>query len=110
MAAAFLKIDELQLDPSEAKDLAAGIQEVGKHYAMTFDPKTVAIANLVIISGGIYGTRVMAYNTRMASERGGKGPKIVEIKAEPAQSNKTNGHAAGGNMSPSDLWPEPAVD
>jgi hypothetical protein len=116
MGAALLSVKELELDATEAKDLAAGIAEVGKHYALSFDPKKVAIGNLIIVMGGIYGTRYMAYKLRMESERS-KGPKIVDIKAErPATATneaagpgpaayKPNGRARPAHeMSPSEIW------
>jgi hypothetical protein len=105
MGAAFLSTPELELDRDEAKKLSDGIQKVGKYYAMAFDPKRVAIAELAIIVGGIYGTRFVAWKNRRTSteETTPKpGPALVQSRsAAPAQPSKPM-HMT----SPSELWPE----
>jgi len=116
MGAAFLSVAELELDKSEAEKLGNAIKDVGKFYAMQFDPKKVAIANLMVIAGGIYGTRYVAYRTRRKMERSKE--RIVEMPnrnqdPEQPRATKPNGQAAperrqtGQPMrAPSDLWPE----
>jgi hypothetical protein len=114
MGAAILKTPELDLDRDEAQKLSKAVQEVSKYYAMSFDPKKVALGNLAIVMGGIYVPRIMAYRLRKAtSEPGAPTPaeqpreKLVNIKpTKKAESAPTNGRP----QLPSDLWPEPAAD
>jgi hypothetical protein len=105
MGAAFLSTPELELDRDEAKKLSDGIQKVGKYYAMAFDPKKVAIAELAIIAGGIYGTRFVAWKNRKNQEgqesKPAPGPTLVQRPAAPEQPAKPL-HMT----SPSELWPE----
>jgi hypothetical protein len=113
MGAAILSVPELELDAGEARQYADALTEVAKFYTLSFDPKKVAIVNLLVVAGKIYGTRLFAYSTRRKLERreaaksdqAGK-PGPVPVAAQP----KPNGRAATPQpMSPSDLWPEPAA-
>ena len=60
MGAAFLKVPELELDADEAKRLSDSVKQVAEYYPVVFNPKKLAIANLVITLGTIYGTRAVA--------------------------------------------------
>lgn len=112
--AVFTKIDELTLDQAEAKEFADAIAEVGRHYAVTFDPKKVAIFNLAITAGKIYGTRIMAYRMRKDSE----GPKeVIDIKTRapeqpPAPKQRVNGAATVNPHleTPGQLWQQSGED
>lgn len=116
IAATLLDIQELSLDDSESKDLADSIQNVAKFYVTTFDPKKVAIAELLLVAGGLYTTRYMAY--RMRKEMEGPKKNVVPISHTPAQTatsqslpkSKVNGAAPKppNEMTPSDIWNEPA--
>lgn len=82
MGAAILTAPEWELDKSEAKSLADGINEVGKYYDMTVDPKKMAIINLSVIAGGIYAPRLIATFRTISAKP--KGPQLVkQPKAEP---------------------------
>ncbi len=64
-AAGKLVHESLELDAGEAKKLADAIRDVQKHYPTVIDPKKVAVANLFLVAGGIYGTRIVAaYNNK----------------------------------------------
>lgn len=73
-------VPELELSREESKRLADAAAEVGKHYALTFDPKKVAIANLIGAAGLIYGSRVIAYRARKMAEKREAGPRAVPPK------------------------------
>lgn len=72
MAAGIFGIPELSLSEPEAKALNDAVLEVSKYYVSAFDPKKVAIFNLVTCMGGIYAVRVMAYRNRMHLQRKSK--------------------------------------
>lgn len=126
MGAAILATPEMELDREESQKLADAVKEVGKHYSMLFDPKHVAIANLFAVSGFIYGPRIVAYRARKKAEK----PQTVKpiaidtrrVEPTPPRGNDkqgaesmipvaqtTNGRT-GAQMSPSQLWPEPAAE
>lgn len=72
MAAGIFGIPELSLSEPEAKQLNDAVLEVSKYYVSAFDPKKVAIFNLVTCMGGIYAVRVMAYRNRIYQQRKNK--------------------------------------
>jgi hypothetical protein len=118
MGAAFFAVAELELDKTEAEKLGSAIKEVAKFYAVSFDPKKLAIFNLAIVAGGIYGTRFVAIRTRMRIEKGKDNLRVMPSDAEPAQAKgKVNGAPAVQPASvpqrrpqtPSDLWPQSGV-
>ncbi len=103
MGSEILKVKELELDKDDAKKLSDAIVEVGKHYAVEFDPKKVAVLNLIAVSGAIYAPRVIAY----MNNRQRKAP-LVAIPKPQAPPQQTARHEARGpidlsNMSPADL-------
>ena len=115
MGAAFFDVAEVAIEKSEAEKLSAAIKDVGKYYAMEFDPKKVAIANLLAVAGGIYGTRFVAYRLKkkIAREKG----RLVAMPSNPVSepAPKVNGAARpiptessqkNAPKSPSELWPE----
>ncbi len=67
--AAISKTPEMALDQSEAKELAKGIANVSRHYDVSTTQKTMDIANLVMVAGMIYGSRIMAIRNRKKTER-----------------------------------------
>lgn len=69
MLAAITKTSELALDNDEAKQLATASANVAKHYNMLIDPKTADWANLIMVMGMVYGTRLMAIRMRRTTER-----------------------------------------
>ena len=80
MAAGIFEVPELTLSETEAKELSDCVKDVGQYYVASFDPKKVAIFNLVTCLGGIYSLRVMAYRARMAAEREKRAPLAVMPK------------------------------
>jgi len=76
MGATILSTPEIALDPSEAKAYADALRKVAEFYPMVVDPKKIAIANLCIVMGGIYGTRAVAIYKK--SQQPKKGPASVQ--------------------------------
>lgn len=72
MAAGIFGIPELSLSEPEAKALNDAMLDVSKYYVSAFDPKKVAIFNLVTCMGGIYAVRIMAYRNRVHLQRKNK--------------------------------------
>jgi hypothetical protein len=68
MGATFLSIEELALDPKEAKLLADAIHGVAEQFPVALDPKYIAIGNLATVAVGIYGMRIFAYKTRVKQD------------------------------------------
>jgi hypothetical protein len=74
-------VEELELQPAEAKQLATAYADVAAHYPMmNFDPKYAALANFAGVVSIVYGSRFMAFRMRHAmkssSPKGfaGRGP------------------------------------
>jgi hypothetical protein len=87
-------VPELELGKPEAEKLAKATTELGKYYAMEFDPKKVAWFNFCTALGAVYIPRVIAIKNRLRNE-----PQPVPI-SEAKQSipinkptSKTNGVA-----------------
>lgn len=69
MGAAFLKVEELELDEEEATKLGAAINRVNKLYGeIVLSPEQRAWLGLVMCCGTIYGPRFMAYRMRQKKE------------------------------------------
>ena len=72
MLAGIVAVPELELDRGESEKLGDAIKSVGSYYGAVFDPKKVAIFNLAMVAGGIYGTRIFAVRNRLAREKTSK--------------------------------------
>lgn len=96
MAAGIFQIPELCLSEQEASALNDAVLDVSKYYVSAFDPKKVAIFNLVTCMGGIYATRVMTYRHRMAMERRSK-LSVMPNKQDVPQQGITIEQYLGGN-------------
>jgi len=98
--------ETLALDHKEAKQLSDAVKEVGKYYNAVFDPKKVAIFNLSVTAGGIYGMRLWAiWNTRKAAPRPVAVPKSTPINIPPrSQQSTQQNQPATGPLSPSDVF------
>lgn len=113
MMGAKIIAEEFELEKAEAEKLSKAIQQVGKHYAMDFDPKKVAIANLCAVAGSIYVPRIIA-----ATIKRKKGPAEVRPISQPAPKQAPLAQAPNPQKDkvqnepritvPSDLWAEPA--
>jgi hypothetical protein len=62
-------ITELELQQAEAHTLALGINNVAQHYpALALDPKTQAWLSLIVLAGGLYSSRAIAYRARIYAD------------------------------------------
>ena len=70
---AVTKIPELSLDPAEGKEIEKAAEAVAKHYPIgeVFNEKTNDWIKLSAVLGQVYGTRYLAYRTRLRTEFGG---------------------------------------
>lgn len=93
MAAGIFGIEELQLSRDEAREYSEAVKDVSQFYVASFDPKKVAIANLITCMGGIYSTRIMAYRNRMEMERQQR-PANVAVMPQPQQTQQPRPQAA----------------
>jgi hypothetical protein len=99
-----LGLKELELEKDESKKLADAIQDVGKYYNIGFDPKKVAIAQLCIVAGGIYGPMFVQIRRRMKSQRVPQPtPIATPIDRQPKQAPQQPARPMS-EMSPSDLF------
>jgi len=101
MAAAFFQTPELVLAPAEAKALADATSAVAAHYDALLDPKTAAWCNLMLVAGGIYGTRAMAVwskNKAAAAARPGPSP-VAEFPRKAAAAS-----GGGAAQTPADVF------
>jgi len=69
MAASFFAVPELDIEKSEANNLANAIKSVADHYDVKASEKSLAWANLVSVTAMVYGTRMFAYRARKSMER-----------------------------------------
>lgn len=78
MGAAFLKVEELELDEAEAARLGKAVQKVNELYGgFILTEKQQAWANLSMAAAAIYGPRFMAYKLRMKAEAA-KQPVVID--------------------------------
>jgi len=111
MCANIVGVSELEIDPSEAKRLSDAIKNVSKHYAVTMDPRKLAIVELCCAAGGIYGPRAIAIikKPRATSQQG---PKLVPKQAAQPQpiSTQSGSSSAAKVMNPSQVWDESPIE
>lgn len=106
MLAGIVAVPELELDRGESEKLGSAVKDVGSYYGAVFDPKKVAIFNLCMVAGGIYGTRIFAIRNRMQAQRVAKPvtPKPTPIRtgqSQPPVNGKAN---PNGEIPPEALW------
>ena len=108
MGAEFLACKELELEKDESKKLADAIQDVGKFYNVAFDPKKVAICQLAVIAGGIYGPMFVQVRRRLKAERTRQPLSATPINQPRPQASQPAQNPAQARpvseMSPSDLF------
>lgn len=100
-------VAELELDKDESEKLAGAVKEVGKFYGATFDPKKVAIFNLCLVAGGIYGTRFFAIRNRIAASKVARPPtpKPTPIRTSTTQAQSpVNGKGEVGTTPVESMW------
>lgn len=85
MGSALLKIDELELDETEARKLGEAIARVNALYDVPIlSEKQMAWVNLATTGCAVYGPRLMAYKLRMKTETGKK-PVTIDAQSVPVQ-------------------------
>jgi hypothetical protein len=123
MGAAILATPEIELDKDESRKLAEAIKDVAGYYALAFDPKKVAIANLLSVAGFVYGPRIIAWRARRKASEGLEKPAKApsepptQSAVPPSPPPASNGavktptiRPPAKQMAPSQLWPEPAEE
>lgn len=79
-------VEELMLDPKESEELSKAIARVQAFYPTSvLSPIAMAWAGLIVTSGKIYGTRVIAYTAKKK-----KKPHVVEIPLPPGTMEAQN--------------------
>jgi hypothetical protein len=61
MIAGATGVKEIEITEAEAAKLAGAVQNVSKYYPVAIDPKSQAWIGLIMVAGGIYGSRVGAW-------------------------------------------------
>ena len=138
MLATMTAIREVRLDGDkpgdESKRIADALQGVAEHYSIPVSAKQIALANLFTAMAVVYSPRFMAYRLRRGIERAVKpamapyaGPSVRTIRPVAVQTQEQPTPAPQGftmptpanspevnptyvNVSPSELWTEPAAD
>jgi hypothetical protein len=106
MGAEFLACKELELEKDEAKKLADAVQEVGKYYNVSFDPKKVAIVQLAVVAGGIYGPMFVQIRRRLKAEKIQRPPVPINRPQQEKQAQTPSRPL--NEVSPSEIWNETA--
>ena len=83
----------MQLASEEAEQLAIAIQKVNEQYDTVMNPKVMAWAQLALVAGSIYGTRIYTIRARHMAAMASKpqpiqmgpamGPVKVDAKTKP---------------------------
>lgn len=81
MLAGFTHIPELEMEPSEALQMANALKGVADQYDVKPTEKSLAWINLATAASMVYGTRIFAYRMRKMGERA--------ETAKPTQSGAT---------------------
>lgn len=69
MLASLTKVNELSIEKEEAATLAQAISNVSRHYDVAANQQTLDWANLIMVCGSLYGSRMFAYRLRKSSEK-----------------------------------------
>lgn len=98
MGASIIHRPELEIDKDEAKRIAEAAQEVGKHYTTAFDPKKIAILNLIAVLISIFWLRCLAIKNNLERERQEKRVRIegqaTPIRPAPSAMREPNAQQA----------------
>lgn len=118
--ARLLDMSELELSADDSRQLSRAIKECLRHYQFNIDPKKMALGNLLMVAGGIYGPRAVAiYRRGMDSKPTPKVEAIKETRTGTTGNVKANpGPVAVPNLAPrnaaarvpSDLDLSPLID
>ena len=63
--ARLLSVPELELTEEESRKLAGSLRKVAVEYAVTLNPKKLAVVELIVCAGGIYGPRAITWYGRV---------------------------------------------
>jgi len=103
IGASLLRSELVKLDPSEAEQLSKAVQEVNKYYGANFDPKKVAMFNLITCAGSIYAPRVIAaMNMRDVKKVDQPAPAPNTVPINTAKNNVPKRDIS--TMTPSELF------
>jgi hypothetical protein len=69
MLSGITRVPELQLAQAESDELAKALSTVNKYYGVEASDKTIALLNLALVGGMIYGTRFVAIRERRSQAR-----------------------------------------
>lgn len=101
MLAGIVKAPELELDESEAGQLAVALSTVNAFYHVEVAEKTMAWVSLAMVAGTVYGSRLVAIGARRREERGAT--RARPVNAAPVQPVATP-------VSPGTAAPKPMVE
>ena len=106
MGAKILEVPEIELDEQEAKMLSDCLRKVAEFYPVSLSPKRMAMAELAICAGTIYGPRIVTIYKKAP-----KGPKLVPSQPQQTQQQPVQAAAASRPVAPSstprvpsDMW------
>lgn len=112
IAAGLISVPELRLNPEEAKQYGDAIRNVSAQYDHRIDPKTMAWVQLALVTGTIYGGRIVLYYKRRAAEEkqqnGGNPPRPFAVpnppKPKAEQSRTEPERPVNGATNPHELF------
>jgi hypothetical protein len=107
MAAKLLEIEELELDADEAKRLSNALKKVAEFYPVAISPKRLALAELAIAAGTVYGPRAVALYKKPPKKPGPV--RVIQPPAPPGHSSSGTAvqppqRPAAGPRVPSEMW------
>lgn len=105
MGAQILKVESLEIDKDEAKKLSDAIQEVNKFYNIPLDPKKVAMVNLMVAMGTVYGPRIMAARIKKNIAEAENPPAKSQAKPGPVPVARPATQPAAGAKTPQQMTP-----
>lgn len=109
--AALLKVPELEIDPSEAKDIQDSFKELCKYYPIALSPKKLAIFDFAAVVGTVVGSRAMAIHERHKREAQTRPQKVVNQPVVQIDSKSPVVATAERRVeSPSQIWNEAPDD
>jgi len=107
MLAGITKVAELELTADESVNLASALSTVNAFYQVQVAEKTLAWVNLAMVSGMIYGTRIIAIRERRAQMRAAKVAQATAPKPAPAEPKVEEMITTGSMGVPDDFMPTP---
>jgi hypothetical protein len=79
MLSKIVSMEELAIEPDEAKQLAEALDRVNELYDFSaLSPKAMAWINLLTVAGGIYGPRVLAVSLKPSKAKAKKQAVVID--------------------------------